>query len=54
MPLRKIADPPKPPCRHPEHSPPQPQMIDLPPGTYEHTCPGCGAHVVFGMQRVVC
>lgn len=27
-------------CRHPEHDPPG--HIVLEPGTYEHTCPGCG------------
>jgi hypothetical protein len=35
----------KEPCRHPEHNPPS--MICLPPGTYEHTCPGCGNKIVF-------
>jgi hypothetical protein len=39
MTLRKISDE-KPPCRHPEHNPPT--RIVLEPGTYEHTCPGCG------------
>ena len=28
------------PCHNPEHNPPG--MIVLPPGVYEHTCPGCG------------
>jgi len=28
-------------CRHPEHEPPT--MIVLQPGTYDWTCPGCGA-----------
>jgi hypothetical protein len=39
--MKKIADRPALPqsCRHPEHDPPG--MIVLPPGTYEHTCPGC-------------
>lgn len=32
-------------CRHPEHNPPG--MIVLPPGAYEHECPGCGAKTVF-------
>lgn len=32
-------------CRHPEHDPPN--MIVLEPGTYRHTCPGCGRQVVF-------
>lgn len=30
---------------HPEHNPPN--MIVLEPGTYEHTCPGCGAMTIF-------
>jgi hypothetical protein len=39
--LRKIADLPHVNyCRNPEHNPPN--MIVLPPGVYEHTCPGCG------------
>lgn len=32
-------------CRHPEHN--VPNMISLQPGTYEHTCPGCGAKTIF-------
>jgi hypothetical protein len=32
-------------CRHPEHNPPT--HICLPPGKYEHTCPGCKSKVVF-------
>lgn len=32
-------------CRHPEHNPPG--MICLPPGTYEHECPGCGQKSQF-------
>lgn len=33
-------------CRHPEHE--APGMVSLPPGAYEHECPGCGhkSHVV--------
>lgn len=27
-------------CQHPEHDPPAMQVFK--PGTYEHTCPGCG------------
>lgn len=39
--MRKIADLPRTVrCRHPEHNPPN--MIVLPPGIYEHECPGCG------------
>jgi hypothetical protein len=37
---RKIADPPSPPCPHPEHRPPG--MMVFEPGMYEHTCPECG------------
>ena len=33
------------PCNHPEHNPPS--LISLPPGTYEHICPGCGYKTVF-------
>ena len=51
MPLRKIADVTLP-CTHSEHNPPS--MIVLDPGTYEHTCPGCGAKVVFMVGAVVC
>ncbi len=41
MTIRKIADLPEDDrCRHPSHDPPS--MIVLPPGIYEHTCPGCG------------
>jgi hypothetical protein len=51
MPLRKIDDPEhdkwikQQPCLHPEHNPPT--MIVLEPGTYEHTCPGCGRTITF-------
>ncbi len=51
MPERKIADE-KPPCRHPDHNPAS--MIVRSPGTYEHTCPGCGAKVVFHVGGVYC
>lgn len=27
-------------CQHPEHEPPSMRVFK--PGTYEHTCPGCG------------
>jgi len=41
MPTRKIADLPyRKICRNPSHDPPN--MIVLPPGIYEHECPGCG------------
>ena len=39
MSLIKVADVPRP-CTHGEHNPPS--MIVLPPGVYEHQCPGCG------------
>jgi len=46
MPIKKIRDfYPKEICRNPEHNPPM--YIVLPPGVYEHTCPGCGAVQVF-------
>lgn len=32
-------------CQHPEHNPPG--MIVLEPGTYEYTCPSCGARQYF-------
>ncbi|MFI5298206.1 MAG: hypothetical protein ACHREM_08925 [Polyangiales bacterium] len=47
MTLRKIADEQRP-CQHSEHEPPN--MIVLSPGTWEHTCPGCGAKVVFHVR----
>lgn len=47
--LRKIADLPKPPCRHPEHNPPS--MIVLEPGVYEHICPACGNRIEFVVNR---
>jgi hypothetical protein len=42
--LRKIADIPRP-CTNPGHYPPN--MIVLPPGVYEHVCPGCGQKMTF-------
>ena len=50
--LRKIADAPPEPCRHPEHN--FLGMIVLEPGTYEHTCPGCGAKQRVTIPRVSC
>jgi hypothetical protein len=49
--LRKIKDAEKP-CMHPEHNPPS--MIVLSPGTYEHTCPGCGNTVIFTVPLITC
>ena len=34
-------------CNHPEHDPPG--FIVLQPGTYEYTCPGCGAVRIVGV-----
>lgn len=58
MPTRKIGDLPRPsdgwfakpeePCFHPEHDPPK--HVCLPPGIYEHECPGCGRKKVFTVQ----
>lgn len=51
MPIKKIKDiSSKDYCRHPEHNPPN--MIVLPPGVYEHTCPSCGAKKIFTVNRV--
>ncbi len=36
-------------CRHPEHNPPA--HIVLEPGSYSHTCPGCGKEQVFTIQE---
>lgn len=49
--LRKIKDAPKP-CLHPEHNPPS--HIVLEPGTYEHTCPGCGYKTIFEVPYITC
>lgn len=51
MTLRKIADAPPEPCLHPGHHPPT--MIVLQPGTYEHTCVGCGRRAVIHVPRVI-
>ncbi len=47
--MRKIADAPPEPCRHPEHKPPG--MVVLDPGTYEHECPGCKAKQIIKIPR---
>lgn len=49
MPTIKIADPPPPPCRHPDHNPPSHRVFD--PGTYQHTCPKCGASSTFVVEK---
>ena len=46
MTLIKVGDI-KPPCLHSEHNPPS--MIVLQPGTYQHTCPGCGHVTTFSV-----
>lgn len=48
--LRKIANAPPIPCQHPGHN--FPGMIVLEPGTYEHTCPQCGAKQTRQIPRV--
>lgn len=46
MPIRKIADLPKPKkCRDPDHE--LSTHISLPPGIYEHECPSCGEKTTF-------
>jgi hypothetical protein len=39
-------------CSHPEHKPPM--HIVLEPGTYKHTCPGCGKVTTFEVPLVTC
>lgn len=39
-------------CNSPEHNPPM--HIYLEPGTYEWTCPVCGAKRVFTVQGITC
>ena len=46
---RKIADAPIP-CNHPGHKPPG--MMVFEPGTYAHTCPGCGKVTRFSVPRI--
>jgi hypothetical protein len=49
MGLRRIDDKPivitKGLCTHKEHNPPT--HVTLPPGTYEHDCPGCERRTIF-------
>jgi hypothetical protein len=52
MPLRKLPDShdwTQQYCHHPEHNPPG--HIVLQPGTYVHTCPGCGQTIVFTVPQ---
>lgn len=51
MPIKKIADVPQP-CIHPEHY--FPNMIVLPPGIYEHSCPACGATQIVHIPMTRC
>ena len=48
MTLKKIGEILRP-CSHPSHDPPN--MIVLPPGIYEHTCPACGYRVEFTVRN---
>lgn len=56
MPTKRIDPPegkrPATPCFDRDHSPPTMQCF--PPGTYEHTCPTCGAKVTFTVPAIVC
>lgn len=47
--LKKIADA-KAPCMNSQHNPPM--HVVLQPGTYEHTCPGCGSKTLFEVPWV--
>ena len=47
--FRKINEPIKV-CLHPNHNPPG--HIVLSPGTYEYTCPGCGATQIVNVPLV--
>ena len=47
----KIAEP-KEQCLHPEHEPAK--NIVRTPGTYQHTCPGCGKVEVFEVPLITC
>lgn len=51
MPLKKLADAPKP-CLSREHNPPSHMVYE--PGTWEWTCPSCGKKTVFTVPRIVC
>ena len=48
----KIAEPPKPPCNNPEHNAPTHMVWS--PGTYQHTCPGCGESYEFTVPQITC
>lgn len=52
MSLKKIGKEPEYPCQHPGHNPPG--LMVYKPGTYEWTCPGCGAKTVFTVPMVTC
>lgn len=51
MSIKKIKDAPRP-CLHPEHKPPKHMVFQ--PGTYEHTCPGCGQKTTFTVPVIIC
>lgn len=51
MPLKKIADAPKP-CFSADHN--LPSHIVLSPGTYEHTCSSCGKKTTFAVPLISC
>lgn len=48
--FRKIAEPRENICQHPNHNPPG--HIVLGPGTYEYTCPGCGASQIVRVPLI--
>lgn len=48
-PTEKIADI-QPPCMCPDHKPPS--MVAWRPGVYKHTCPSCGAVMIFTVPFV--
>lgn len=57
MPLERLTDDDKDwvdtkPCLNKEHNPPM--HIVLRPGTYRHTCPGCGRKQTFTVPAKIC
>lgn len=51
MPIKKVGNWPTT-CTHPDHN--FPNMIVLPPGIYEHTCPACGAKQTVHIPGTFC
>jgi len=47
----KISEPPKV-CMSKDHNPAT--HVVRSPGTYQHTCPSCGASVTFTVPMVIC